>query len=67
MYRVTIKGIGYNSLSFKFYSMEEVSIFAETVLITSEKEIEVKIELVKEKVEEDIELLKEVDGNAETI
>jgi hypothetical protein len=67
MYRVTIKGIGYNSLSFKFSSMEEVSIFTETVLRTSEKEIEVKIELVKEKVEEDIELLKEVDGNAETI
>lgn len=67
MYRVTIKGIGYNSLSFKFSSMEEVSIFAETVLRTSEKEIEVKIELFEEKVEENVELLKEVDGNAETI
>lgn len=67
MYRVTIKGIGYNSISFKFSSMEEVSIFTETVLRTSEKEIEVKIELFKEKVEEKMELLKEVDGNAETI
>lgn len=67
MYIVTIKGIGYNSISFKFSSMEEVSIFTETVLRTSEKEIEVKIELFKEKVEEKMDLLKEVDGNVETI
>lgn len=67
MYRVTIKGIEYNSLSFKFSSMEEVSIFTETVLRNSENEIEVKIELFEEKVEESMELLKEVEGNAETI
>lgn len=53
MYRVTIKGIGYNSLSFKFASMEEVSIFAETVLKASEREVEVKIELVKEELDDE--------------
>lgn len=67
MYIVTIKGIGYNSLSFKFSSMEEVSIFAEAALRTSEKEIEVKIELVEEKDEEKMEMFKEVEDNAETI
>lgn len=56
MYRVTIKSIGYNSHSFKFSSMEEVAIFTETVLRTSEEKIEVKIEIWKEKEE-----------NAETI
>lgn len=64
MYRVTIKGIGYNSLSFKFSSMEEVSIFAETVLRTSEREVEVKIELFEEKAEESMELLEEVECDA---
>ena len=65
MYRVTIKSIGYNSHSFKFSSMEEVSIFVETVLRTSEDKIEVKIELFEEKAEEKIE--KEEEGNVETI
>ena len=64
MYRVTIKGSGYNSLSFKFYSMEEVSIFAETVLKTAEKEVEVKIELFEENAEEIMKLMEEVECDA---
>lgn len=53
MYRVTIKSLGYNSHSFKFSSMEEVAVFTETVLRTSEDKIEVKIEIWKEEAKDE--------------
>ena len=51
MYRVVIKDKNYNSMAFKFASMEEVSVFVETVLRCSEHEIEVSIENWKEEAE----------------
>lgn len=47
MYRVTIKDGNYNALNFEFESMEEVTVFAETVLHASTGEIEVDIKEAK--------------------
>lgn len=48
MYRVVIRDEKYNSMNFKFASMEEVSVFVETVLKCSEADVEVNIEKAKE-------------------
>ena len=48
MFRVDIKDDKFNHISFKFASMEEVSIFAETALRSAEEELEVTIERIKE-------------------
>ena len=47
MFRVVVKDKAYNSMGFRFDSMECVSIFVETVLRSTESEVEVTIELVK--------------------
>ena len=48
MYRVVVKDKTYNNMCFRFLSMEEVSVFAETALRSAESEVEVTVELVKE-------------------
>lgn len=51
MFRVVIKDNKYNQMKFKFASMEEITIFVETVMRNSESEITVSIEKWKEETE----------------
>ena len=48
MYRVVVKDENYNKLVFRFGSMEEVSVFAETVMKCSVSETSITMEKTKE-------------------
>ena len=48
MYRVVVKDKGYNSMAFRFGSMENVAVFVDTALVSAESEVEVTVELIKE-------------------
>ena len=53
MYRVIVNDGHYHALSFAFDTMEEVSIFTETVLKKSEAGASVTIEIIREEEKED--------------
>lgn len=51
MYVLFVKDYAFNELEFKFSSMEELGIFASTVLATSVKDVEI---IIKKEVNEDV-------------